>query len=54
MNETSTNATVGTMINVNSSVRTGNGEVISPSGLNDATITVIVGYAANQVTTARL
>ena len=45
---------MGTMIAVNTSVRTGNGRAISPSGLNDARIAVIVGYAASQVTTASL
>jgi hypothetical protein len=42
------------MITVSTSVRTGSSTAISPSGLDDARITVIVGYAASQVTTASL
>jgi hypothetical protein len=33
------------MITVSTSVRTGTGRAISPSGFEDARITVIVGYA---------
>jgi hypothetical protein len=40
------------MIAVNASARTVNGRAISPSGLNDARITVIVGYEASRVTNA--
>ena len=39
----------GTTIAVNASARTGNGRAIIPSGLNDARITMIVGYAASRV-----